>query len=234
MDETAAGGANSVMGVLTTSSPGVATNLVTRVIRIVPEVVEALVQLRRLDDVEPLVEALEHDGQRLDSAWVLAVGARCRSMLLAARGDVHAALLVAQQAMAEHDRAPMAFERARTQLLLGQLLRRQRHKEAATAALRAALATFEELNEPRWAKRVHAELARTNVGPTCTGGLTPSEQRVAELAGSGMTYRDIAAALFISPKTVEANLTRIYRKLGINSRAQLGQLMARDDYPTAS
>ena len=56
-------------------------------------------------------------------------------------------------------------------------------------------------------------------------GLTPSEQRVAELAASGMTNRDVAAALFISPKTVEANLSRIYRKLGIHSRAELGRRM---------
>jgi DNA-binding CsgD family transcriptional regulator len=65
------------------------------------------------------------------------------------------------------------------------------------------------------------------VVPTGDGGLTPSEQQVAELAASGMTYREVVTALFISPKTVEVNLTRIYRKLGIRSRAELGRLMGR-------
>jgi DNA-binding NarL/FixJ family response regulator len=121
----------------------------------------------------------------------------------------------------------MPFERARTQLVLGQLHRRQRHKDAASTALREALESFETLNTPLWAVRVRAELARTNVAPTGGDQLTPSEQRVAELAASGMTYREVAAALFISPKTVEVNLTRIYRKLGIRSRAELGRLMGK-------
>jgi len=74
-----------------------------------------------------------------------------------------------------------------------------------------------------WAERARAELARTDVDRKATAELTPSEQRVAELAASGMTNRDIASALFISPKTVEANLARVYRKLDIRSRAQLGR-----------
>ena len=74
-----------------------------------------------------------------------------------------------------------------------------------------------------WADRARAELARVNVAPTRNLTLTSSERRVAELAASGMTNRDIAAALFISPKTVEANLARVYRKLGIRTRAELGR-----------
>ena len=85
------------------------------------------------------------------------------------------------------------------------------------------------MGTPLWAERARAELARTRSEPTRAPGLTPSEQRVAELAASGMTNRDIAAALFISPKTVEANLSRIYRKLGIHTRAELGQCMAHTD-----
>jgi DNA-binding NarL/FixJ family response regulator len=126
-------------------------------------------------------------------------------------------------------RLPMPFERARTQLLLGQLQRRQCHKDAASATLREALATFENLNTPLWADRARAELARVNVGPRQTTALTTSQQRVAELTASGMTNRDVAARLFISPKTVEVNLTGIYRKLGIHSRPELGRLMARSN-----
>ncbi|HZU47232.1 MAG TPA: AAA family ATPase [Mycobacterium sp.] len=191
----------------------------------IPDAVEAMIALGHFDDAEPLTEALERNGRRLDRAWMLAVGARCRSMWLAARGDVGAAEEVAHQAITEHQRLPMPFERARTQLLLGQLQRRQRRKEPAAETLHEALRAFEAMGTPLWAERARAELARTKVSPARDLGLTPTEQRVAELAASGMTNRDVAATLFISPKTVEHNLSRVYRKLGIRSRAELGQWM---------
>ncbi len=123
--------------------------------------------------------------------------------------------------MAEHQRIPMPFERARTQLLLGQLQRRQRQREASAATLRAALQTFKDLGTELWAERAKSELARGISGKQGGQALTPAERRVAELAVSGMTNRDIAAALFISPKTVEVNLSRIYRKLKVRSRMEL-------------
>jgi DNA-binding NarL/FixJ family response regulator len=115
----------------------------------------------------------------------------------------------------------MPFERARTQLLLGQLQRRQRRRETAATTLKDALRTFELLGTRLWADRAKAELARGTPGRRDPGGLTPSEQRVAELAVSGMSNREIAAALFVSAKTVEVNLSRIYRKLNIRSRIEL-------------
>ncbi|HET6733559.1 helix-turn-helix transcriptional regulator, partial [Mycobacterium sp.] len=192
----------------------------------IPDAVEAMVALGRRADAEPMIKALETDGRHFDRPWMLAIGARCRSMYLAAEGDVDAASLMAQQAIREHDRLQMPFERARTQLLLGQLQRRQRQKVSATTTLNEAMRAFVTLGAPLWADRARAELARVNVSPTRDLALTPSERRVAELAASGMTNRDVAAALFISPKTVEANLARIYRKLGINSRAELGRIVA--------
>ena len=191
----------------------------------IPDAVEAMVGLRRHADAERLIAALEDNGKRLDRPWMLAIGTRCRSIWLAARGDVEAAARKAQDAMAEHDRLPMPFERARTQLLLGQLQRRQRQKESARATLREALQAFDAVGTPLWADRARAELARAEAAPTRDLALTPSERRVAELAASGMTNRDVASALFISPKTVEANLARIYRKLGIKTRAELGRLI---------
>jgi len=120
----------------------------------------------------------------------------------------------------------MPFERARTQLLLGQLQRRQRQKDASSNTFREALRAFDAMGAALWVDRTRAELARAKVARRRdVVGLTPSEQRVAELAASGMTNRDVAAALFISPKTVEANLARIYRKLGIKSRAALGRII---------
>jgi DNA-binding CsgD family transcriptional regulator len=191
----------------------------------IPDAVEAMVSVGRHADAVPLIEELEQNGARLDRPWMLAVGARCRSMWLAATGDIAAAAEMAEQAMAEHTRLPMPFERARTQLLLGQLQRRQRQKDAATHTFRDALQAFDAMGTPLWADRVRAELARAKIIPTHDHTLTPSERRVAELAASGMTNRDVAAALFISPKTVESNLARIYRKLGINTRAELGRLI---------
>jgi DNA-binding CsgD family transcriptional regulator len=130
-----------------------------------------------------------------------------------------------QQAMAAHQALPMPFERARTQLLLGQLQRRQRQKDVATTTLTEALASFEGMNAALWLDRTRNELARIRVNPTRALLLTPSEQRVAELAASGMTNRDIGAAVFTSPKTVDAHLARIYRKLGIHTRAELGRAL---------
>jgi ATP/maltotriose-dependent transcriptional regulator MalT len=200
----------------------------TEIIRasFVPDAVEAMIQLGLLADAEPLIERLERNGRRLDRAWMLAISTRCRAMLLAAQGQVEEALAAAQQAMVEHQRLPMPFERARTQLLLGQLQRRQRRKDAAARTLQEALTVFEHLGTLLWADRARAELTRVKVAPTSPAPLTPSEQRVAELAASGMTNRDVATALFISPKTVEANLARIYRKLGIHSRAELGRCIS--------
>ena len=195
----------------------------------VPDAAEALIQLGRPAEAEPLIAALERNGNRLDRAWMKAVGARCRAMLLAAQGDIQAANRAVELALTEHERLPMPFERARTQLLAGQLQRRQRQKDQAATTLREALKTFEDLNTRLWADRARAELARADVGTRRMSSLSPSEQRVAELAASGMTNRDVAAALFISPKTVESNLARIYRKLGIHSRAELGRHMGNSD-----
>ncbi len=188
-----------------------------------PDLIEALVGLGRLDEALPPIELLERNGRRLDRAWMLATGARGRAMWLAASGETNAALAVAEQAMAEHDRLEMPFERARTLLLVGQLYRRQRQKHAAAAVLCEALRMFEDVGAPIWVQRARSELERTNVAPGDTAQLTPSELRIAELVAKGMTNRDAAAALFISPKTVEHYLGRVYRKLGIHTRAELGR-----------
>jgi DNA-binding CsgD family transcriptional regulator len=194
----------------------------------IPDAAEAMIGLGRLGDAEHIVNALERNGDRLDRAWMLAIGARCRSMLLAALGDLEGASSAAERALHEHERLPMPFELARTQLLVGQLHRRQRRREAASTTLKAALSTFEELGTPVWADRARAELKRAT-GTRTRAELTASEQRVAELAATGVTNREMAAALFISPKTVEANLSRIYRKLNIRSRAELGRIMGSAD-----
>lgn len=188
----------------------------------VPDAVEALIAVGRADEALPLIEALEANGRRLDRPRLLATGARCRAMWFAAHRDLPSAVRSAQEAMAHHDRLPMPFERARTQLVLGRLERRQRRSGAARDTLTEALREFERMGAAAWAERARAALAK-GAPPGPGTGLSPSEQRVAELAVSGMSNRDLAQALSISLKTVEANLTQIYRKLGIRSRAQLAQ-----------
>ncbi len=187
-----------------------------------PDLMEAAFALGRTDEFEPWVDALEDNGARLNRPWMIAIGARCRTMLLAARGEIHAAEEAAARSLEAHDALPMPFERARTQLVVGQLQRRLRQKHAARVTLADALATFEGLGASLWADRARAELGRAAAGPS-QHILTPSELRVAELVASGMTNRDVAAAMYISPKTVEHNLGRIYRKLGIRGRAELGR-----------
>jgi DNA-binding CsgD family transcriptional regulator len=115
----------------------------------------------------------------------------------------------------------MPFEKARTQLVLGQLQRRRRHRQDAAATLSEALRTFDAIGTPHWAQRARAELARVAGTPAAGAGLTPAEERVAQRAAAGRSNREIAAELFLSPKTVEMNLSRVYRKLGIRSRSQL-------------
>jgi ATP/maltotriose-dependent transcriptional regulator MalT len=191
----------------------------------IPDAIEAMIALGRLDDAANIIKALERNGHRLDRPWMLAIGARGRAMLLAAQGDLKGAMVAVEAAMVEHDRLPMPFERARTQLLLGQLQRRRRMKSVASSTLRSVLEKFEELKTPLWAERTREELARVKVGPQSGTALSAAEQRVAELAASGMTNREVAATMLISPKTVETNLARVYRKLGIRSRAELGRSM---------
>jgi DNA-binding CsgD family transcriptional regulator/tetratricopeptide (TPR) repeat protein len=189
----------------------------------VPDAVEAMIELGRLEEAEPFVDMLEGEGRRLDRPWLLAVGARCRGMLLAAHGDIDAANVATERALAEHRRLPMPFERGRTQLLLGQIQHRQRQKAASTT-LKEALRTFEELNTPLWASRTQTLLDNAGIPPSRSAAvLSATERRIAELAAAGMTNRDVAAALSISPKTVEANLSRVYHKLDIRSRVELSR-----------
>ncbi|MGI9124766.1 MAG: LuxR C-terminal-related transcriptional regulator, partial [Mycobacterium sp.] len=185
-----------------------------------PDAAAALAALDRAVEAEPLVTALEANGVRHDRPWMLAVGARSRAVLLAVEGDLDAAIDAAEQAMVHHDRLPMPLERARTQLLLGQLQRRRRRLPAAQNNVTEALAVFTEIGSQLWTARAERELSRLTTRSTGTA-LTDSEKRVAELAASGMSNKQIAADLFLSAKTVEMYLTNAYRKLGIRSRTQL-------------
>jgi DNA-binding CsgD family transcriptional regulator len=118
----------------------------------------------------------------------------------------------------------MPFERARTLLELGRVQRRRKQKRLARLALEESVAAFDALGAPLWAARGRAELARVTTRRAARG-LTATEERIARLAAEGLTNREISERAFVSVNTVEANLTRVYRKLGISSRAQLSRAL---------
>jgi DNA-binding CsgD family transcriptional regulator/tetratricopeptide (TPR) repeat protein len=186
-----------------------------------PDEVEALVSLGEVKAAERLTDRLEEQGRASDRPLALATAARCRGLIAAARGDQPTSMEAFARATEQHARLPMPFELGRTLLVLGQAQRRLKQRRAGAASLRAALETFEALEAPLWADKARAELARTGGQAGPPGVLTPTEQRVAELVAEGHTNREVADALFVSVKTVEANLSRIFHKLGIRSRRQL-------------
>jgi len=189
--------------------------------RVVPDEVEALVALGRLDEAEALVAPFEEAGRNLDRAWTIATGARCRALVSAARGDLAAASAAADEAMRVHDHLPLPFELGRTLLVRGTVERRAKRKREARDTLTKALEVFGGLGAALWADKARAELARIGGRAASSMDLTPSEARVAKLVAAGSTNREAADALFVSVHTVEANLKRIYRKLGIRSRTEL-------------
>ena len=130
-----------------------------------------------------------------------------------------------------HERTPDVYEGARTQLAYGAHLRRSRRRVEARPLLRAALATFEQLGAAPWADRAAAELEATGEravrrGAGASAALTPQERQISALLAEGRTTREAAAALFLSPKTVEYHLRHVYLKLGISSREELAALVA--------
>ena len=187
--------------------------------------VEAALALGDIERAASIVDGLEHAGHVAPTPWTLAIGARGRGLVQAARGDVDGALASLRRALIEHERLPMPFERARTLLALGQLHRRRKQKRLADERLHEALAIFEAIGTSLWADRARAELARVGLRPRASDDLTETERWVAELAATGLSSRQIAERAFLAPKTVGNVLGRVYAKLGIHSRAELGARM---------
>ncbi len=169
-------------------------------------------------------------------AWPAAVAARCQGLMAEGLAAAEAAFADAEQA---HRRRWMPFEQARTRLCHGEVLRRLRRPSAARVPLREAQVAFESLGARPWARRASAELIATGdranranranrasrAAPARLAELTPAELQIARLVGAGMNNLEAAAALFVSRKTVETHLTRVYRKLGIRSRSELARAL---------
>ncbi len=199
--------------------------------RIDGDAIEAAVAADDLDRAELLTSRFERAAARSRIAWSLAVSARCRALLHAARGNLDDALAATERSLVEHERCPVPFERARTLLVHGQILRRLKQKRDARASLEEASALFAELGAALWVARADEELQRV-ASRRAPDELSTTELRIARLAAVGRTNHEIAAEVFVTTKTVEANLARAYRKLGIRSRAQLAHALdAREPQP---
>jgi DNA-binding CsgD family transcriptional regulator len=147
-------------------------------------------------------------------------------LLSAAAGDLDPAVAALDGAVVGHERLPIPFELGRTLLVKGQIHRRRKEKLRAREALEQSIAIFERLGASLWLARAQTELDRVGLRHGSPDQLTPTEKSVAQLAASGLTNREIAERVFLSPKTVESNLARVYEKLGVHSRAALGARMA--------
>ena len=199
-----------------------------------PNLVEACVAVGELDEAAAVLAPWEERALKLDRAHVLAQAARGRGLIAAAEGDLSKASAQIERALAHHARVRIPFHEARTYLALGSIERRARHKRAARAALERALAEFEQLGAPLWAERAQDELARVSGRAPSRGKLTPTERRVAELVAEGLATKEVAARLFVSPRTVDGHLTHIYAKLGVHSRTDLARRLAQGaDTPVA-
>jgi DNA-binding NarL/FixJ family response regulator len=187
--------------------------------------VEAAMRVNRPDRAEQAAMTLRAWATHVKAPWALALSARCDA-LLADGSEEHFA-----RAAALHAASSRPFDAARTDLLRGEFLRRRRSRAQARTHLRAAYEVFEMLGATPWAERARVELQATGEtarkrDPSTLTQLTPQEHQIARLVGAGGTNREIAAELFLSPRTIDYHLHKIFTKLGMSSRAELVRLDA--------
>jgi DNA-binding CsgD family transcriptional regulator/tetratricopeptide (TPR) repeat protein len=198
----------------------------------IPELVEALVRSGRAAQARPDALVFLRRATDKGQPWALARAARAQGLLCpAADVDRHFTT-----ALAHHTRTLDAFEEARTRLAFGARLRRSRRRVESRVQLRRALVMFEHLGARLWADETARELsaAGSPVGRRGANDLdqcTPRELQIALLLAEGRTTREAAAALFLSPKTVEYHLRHVYTKLEIGSRAELAARFGRNGHP---
>ena len=188
-----------------------------------PDLVEALVRVGRPEDGASRAAEFERRVADVPDLRVPALVARCHA--LADTGpDAGTAY---RQALIHHQGDPDSFVVARTQLLYGEWLRRQGQRRAARAELDAALEVFEKYGAAPWAERARGELRASGAvlrsRPQAGLRLTEAELRVALLAADGLTDREICGQLYLSQKTVEFHLGRVYRKLDVRGRTELAR-----------
>jgi DNA-binding CsgD family transcriptional regulator/tetratricopeptide (TPR) repeat protein len=208
---------NRLVGILTTGgmldpdlSPG-------------PELVEVYLRLGRPEEAAATARAFAERAARKGLPWSLARAAR-------AQGVVNDDEEAFETALQLHEQTPDLFETARTHLVYGSWLRRVRRRVDARVQLRAAVGIFDQLGAGTWADQAAGELKATGETarrrePSSADDLTPQERQVAQLLAAGHSTREAAAKLFLSPKTVEYHLRKVYTKLSIHSRTELAELL---------
>ncbi len=191
-----------------------------------PDLIEGYVRAKRVPEAAAELAAFEKFEDTGLGPWATATLARSRA-LLADEGSLDDAFA---EALSSCEDSVSPFERARTQLLYGERLRRAGRRLDSRQRLRAALGEFERLGASSWAERTREELRASGEtarkrDPALVDQLTPRELEIALQVADGATNKEVAARLFLSPKTVELHLSRVYRKLGIRSRTELARLM---------
>ncbi|MFN8121357.1 MAG: helix-turn-helix transcriptional regulator [Thermoleophilia bacterium] len=189
-----------------------------------PDAIEALAAAGHHARAAGFAASLRAWGALHDRPWCTAIGCRGAAMAAAQAGELPEALAHVEEATAAHDRLEMPLERARTLLLRGQIERRLKRRAAARRTVEEAGAEFARLGAEPFARRASEEIARV-AGRRAAGGLSQTELSVARMAAQGSTNAGIAAALFMSRRTVESNLARAYAKLAVSSRTQLANVM---------
>ena len=200
-----------------------------------PDLVEALARAGEMERAREALSKFERRAELTQRTWALAAAARCRGVV-AEQGFVEHF----EEALRLHEADGQPFEAARTRLAFAERLRRARQRAEARPHLAAAVDTFERLGARPWSERARAEMTATGgaTGPreerlVRADELTPQELKIALLVAQGLTNREVAASLFLSPKTIEHHLSHIYRKLDVRSRTQLARLLA-EERPPAS
>ena len=187
------------------------------------DAVETLIALGRLDDARALLAQFDHLAARA-SRWARAADARCHALLSLALGDDAGAVAACDRALAE-EAGTYPIERGRIMTTLGTAHRQGRRTRAARELLGEAVELLDGIGAVTWRNAAAAELGRVSGRRAHGDELTPAEQRVAELAADGRQNKEIAAELYLSNATVEAHLTRVYRKLGLRSRTELARAL---------
>jgi len=188
---------------------------------ITPDLIEAWAATGQLDRAADRLAWLQDAAARLGHPWARITAGRAEAALLLAQRDPAAAVTTVATVIPEARERGLPFELGRCLLVLGTAQRKARHRRAAAATLDEAADVFHGLGAARWRALAQAQRARLAPGPDNT--LTPTERRIADLVAAGHSNPEIAATLYVSVKTVEANLTRIYRKLGVRSRVDLAR-----------
>lgn len=197
-----------------------------------PELIEALARAGKREQASEYLHRFEQWTTRTSSPLLQGLTARCRALLMSGR-EAEDEFRQALKVFAEAD-APL--ELARTELLFGEHLRRERRRSDAQAHLRAAVETFRRLGASSWADRARGELraaggSELQQSKKTMSALTPQERRIALAVSEGATNREVAAQLFLSPRTVDYHLRKIFQKTGISSRTELVRLTLTDGEP---